>query len=289
MISYLDLYPTGGAAQRLHETSGRSLVSAKGLSGPTGARSEPWDRAEDHGVVEAAQQFMPARILILEGELWAATLDAVWTDWRLLAAAFYQALSADATVRFQEGAAGPQLEGAVRLAGDVLPPIEGNGANLNYQIMLRAADPVWYSQTEQTSATTGAPSSSGGIPFPIPFPIPFGSGIVGGSVSVVNGGNVETWPRIQLLGPASSPAFTNSTTGETITFEGLTITSAQTLVVETKKPRSAKVSGTSVAGSIRWSDSRYPRLAVGTNVIQFTASGTTAGTQMTVFWRDGYL
>ncbi len=290
MLLYVDLVPATGQAQRLHETSSRSLLKTDGLTGPTTIRGQTWDRPEEHGAVEPALQFLGARLIVIEGEIWAATMDAAWSDWQQLAATFYNCLSADGMLKWQEGPTGPNVQGAVRLASEVLPSISGWAPMVSYHVQLRAADPRWYSQSEQNSGTA-AIGSSGGMPFPMPFPISFGAGIIGGSVAVTNNGSIDTWPRYEIVGPISSPFITNISRGETISLPTLSVAAGQTLVVQTLPggPRSAAVGGTSVAGAIQWSSSIWPRLSPGSNTIQFGGGSTTAATLLTVFSRDAYL
>lgn len=289
MLDVIDLTPPAGSAVRLHETGTRSVVKVDGLIGMSSLRGEPWDRPEEDGQVNPHAQYLGSKIITIEGELWGASIPAVFADWRLLEAAFYNCRNTPGTLSFREFGGGLELQAGVVFAGGSDPVIQGGSPILSYQVMLRAADPILYSQVESQSSTTGAPSSSGGIPFPIPFPIPFGSGVVGGSVAATNAGNAPGHPRIQIVGPITSPAVTNTTTGEAIYLDGLVVTSAQTLIIETKPTRSVTVSGVSVAGSIRWADSTYPSLAPGANVIQFTGGGTSGATTMTVFWRNSYL
>lgn len=288
MLDVIDLTPPAGSSVRLHETASRSVARVDGLIGMSGLRGAPWDRPEEDGQVNPHAQYLGAKVITIEGELWGSSIAATFQDWRLLEAAFYGCRSTPGLLTFREFG-GLELQADVVFAGGSDPVIQGGSAILAYQVMLRAADPRLYSQVESQSSTTGAPSSSGGIPFPIPFPIPFGSGVVGGSVNVANAGNAPGHPRIQIVGPITSPAVTNTTTGEAIYLDGLVVTSAQTLVIETRPPRYVTVSGVNAAGSIRWADSTYPSLAPGGNVIQFTGGGTSGATTMTVFWRDSYL
>ena len=289
MLSYLDLTPATGAAQRLHETSARSVLKTDGLTGVTAIRGQTWSRPEEHGAVEPAKQFMSERLIVIEGEIWGASQDAAWADWQALSAACLNCLSADALLTWQEGPSGPNVQGTVRLAGPVQPSIGGWAPIVAYQLQLRQSDPRWYSQTE-TNSGAAAIGTSGGLPFPLVFPLSFGT-LTGGSVAVTNAGNVDTWPRYEITGPISSPYVTNATTGETISFPTLSVAAGQTLVIQTRPgaPRSATVAGVNVAGSILWSSSIWPRLAPGSNTIQFGGGSSTGATGLTVFSRDAYL
>mgnify|MGYP000909050895 CR=1 FL=1 len=285
MISYLDL-----GAVRLHETSTRSVIKVEGLTGPTGVRGDARPRPEDDGAVEPRTQYLGARLVVVEGEVWGATQDAAWAEWRQLAAAFYASLRADSTLAWRDGQAGPDLQAAVRLAGEVTPVIEGGTPVISYQVQLRAADPRRYSQAVQ-SVSVSPPTVSGGMPLPITFPIPFGSGAAGGTATATNGGTVETWPTITVQGPIIGPVVGNTTRGEYLYFDGLSLAAGQTLVIETRQDaRAATVDGANALGALRWAASRFPALSRGLNQMQlYGAGGYGVGTQMTVAWRDAYL
>lgn len=277
---------------QLADTATRAVVRVEGLSGPPGVRGDTFPRPEADGVVEAsASQYLSERIISVEGEVWGATISAAWGEFDTLCAAFNGVLSTAGNLRFQRAGGGIQLQCAVRLAGPVLQALEGGEALIRYQAQLRAADPLLYSQTEQSS-TVGSPTTSGGFPLPVIFPIPFGTGASGGSLTATNGGNVATWPRIVIQGPVVGPVVVNSTTGQALYFDSLTLASGQTLTIECAPAlRSALVAGASVLGSLRWADSDFLRLAVGANTVSFygIGGGYAAGTTMSVYWRDAYV
>ena len=288
MLEVIDLTPPTGTAERLHETSTRSVVRVDGLVGLPGVRGEPWDRPEEDGAVNPAAQYLPAKTITVEGEIWGTSIPSAFSEWRRLTAAFYNCRNTPGNLTFTEYGSGLALQVGVVYAGGAETVVQGGAPILAYQVMFRAADPVLYSQNEQNSAPATV-SSGGGIPFPIPFPIPFGAGTSGGTVTVTNSGNANTWPRFVLTGPVTNPAISNVTRGETLTFIGLALSASQTLIVETKPTRYALVGTTNVQGAIRWSDSRWPKLSPGANTIQFTGGGTSGATNLVTYWRDGYL
>jgi hypothetical protein len=277
----------------LHETSNRSVAKLDGWVGAPGVRGEVIDRPENDGSVEPIAQYRPARIGVVEGETWGASIDATITDFGVISAAFEAGMSADLLVLWTPGGSARRLQGNARLAGPVLSSFDGNdmGAFLRYQAQLRFSDPRWYSQTQQ-SATVGPSTTSGGIPFVVPFPVPFSQGASGGSVSVTNSGTIETWPTIVINGPINGPAVGNASSGDFLYFDSLNLSSSQTLTIVTNpQGRGALVAGASVAGSLRWSGSSFPSASPGVNTFQFypQSGGTAVGTSMTVSWRDAYL
>lgn len=285
----LEFLSVGG--ELLHDTSTRSLAQVDGLIGIPGARGEGFfDRPEDDGGVEPNNFYMPARTITLEGELWGASIDDVWTDFGVLAEMFEEGLHTDLQLVFQHHASSVVKMGNVRLAGPIDPVVEGGAALLKYQVQLRAADPRWYATVEQ-SAAADAPQSSGGFPIPIPFPIPFGVGGIGGTVTATNSGNTRTWPRITIQGPIVGPVITNSTTARSLVFENLTLGEGDTLTVDCgPTTRAATVNGVNVTGTLRWEDSYFFSLVPGDNLISFygLGGGYSTSTALVVYYRDAY-
>jgi hypothetical protein len=103
--------------------------------------------------------------------------------------------------------------------------------------------------------------------------------------TIVNGGNSITNWTLSIVGPATDPIITNNTTGQVISFTGLTLTGSQVLTLDSSDT-TAKVNGVSVdtfivAGFSWWG------LPVGNTSI--TVSATNAGTASCTFsWRNGY-
>lgn len=286
MLAYLTV-----GSEQLHDTSTRSLVAVDGLIGLPAPRGTVYDRPEADGAVEPANQYLSARIVTLEGEVWGQNVDTMFADFGLVARQLEAALSNDVVVSWQHYQGAVQLQGNARLAGEILPKIDGGAAVIAYQVQLRFADPRWYSQTEQSIAT-GSPSTSGGMPLPVVFPIPFGAGATGGSVSVTNSGTTTAYPTITIQGPIIAPVVENLTQGVALYFDGLNLAAGDSLVIDMNPTaRTALVNGDNVAGAIRWTSSRFFGIGAGaTETIDFYGQGAGygAGTTMTVAWRDAY-
>lgn len=288
MLAYLDV-----GTERLHETSNRSLVSIDGLVGSPAPRGGTYDRPENDGTVEPLAQFLGARVVTMEGEVWGQVgSEAAMQSFRLVDAALRSALSQDVVLRFQHVGGGLQLQTPFRLGGPLLPRVEDGGAVIRYQATLRCPDPRHYSQTEQT-ALASSPSTAGGMPLPVVFPIPFGAGAAGGTVVAVNAGNMSTWPRFVVNGPVSGPVIGNTTRGEYLALTSLVMTASDVLTVDTNpRGRAVLLNGVSVAGSVNYQTSSWPQLgpSPGGETLQFygVAGGYGGGTSMTVYWRSAY-
>lgn len=288
MLDYLDIGST-----RLQDVAftTRGLTKVSGLIGLPGVRGTLFERPEQDGAVEPYAQFLPERIITLEGETWQASIDAAFTDFSVIAKALEACLSAGVLMKYRPAGGTRDLQMTVKLAGDISPPLDAdeNVPMLGYQVQLRAADPRAYSQTLQ-SGSTGAPSATGGFPLPVPFPIPFGSGATGGSVVATNNGNTLSWPTLTLIGPAVGPVITVGS--GSLIFDTLNLGAGQTLVIETNSTiRSMLVNGANAAGSLRYSDSIFAGLPAGvaTNVSFYAiGGGTTVATTLTVAWRDAW-
>jgi len=289
MLVYLDCDAT-----RIADTSTRGLTNIDGLFGVPGVRGDVFDRPEDDGAVEPYAQFYPARLVMLQGDVWGLTEAACLTEFAAIDSALSVGVRGYVTIRWQATTGGTQFQGTARLAGPVLPSLSGGdpGTRIAYQAQLRFPDPQWYDQTEQSS-TAAAATTTGGIPFPIPFPIPFSQGSSGGTVVATNSGNGRAWPTITIQGPINGPVVGNVTAGEYLYFDRLNLSSGQTLLITTNPfGRAATVAGVSVQGALRWSQSAWPSISPGVAAtFQFYSQGggTGVGTALTVAWRNAYI
>lgn len=290
-LAYLDLYPEGGQAERLHETGSRAIADDQGLLGTTRVRGDADDLPEADGGIEPLDLYLGSRIITLSGEVWGATVQAARAEFAAIDVALRWSHHKRLLMLFRlDDAAAVDLQGYVRLIGDLPTRFQGGTAVLEYQAQLRAADPYWVSQS-QKSGVVGAPSTSGGIPTPLPTPIPTGSG-GGNTIAVTNVGNADAWPVITVQGPINGPVVENLTRGELLAFPALVVGAAQTLVIDTNPVTEAvTVGGLPVVGSLRWDDAVFPRItALKTETFRFygLGGGYDASTNMTVAWRDTY-
>lgn len=292
MLNYLDLGP-----YRLHDAADesvpRAIRSCPGLVGVPGIRGDSTDEPEGHGSRPPQRSFMPKRTVPLEVELWGspvgASLSGAWLDFQAIVQYLLANLNADLDVGIRLEGDARDLVGKARLAGAVLPPLQGSGEYLTVQIPLRFDDPMWYAPAAHAESV-GAPTSSGGTPIPIVFPVPFGEGAVGGALSIANVGNADAYPIIRINGPARGPRITDTTGGQVLDFQGLVLGTSDTLVVDCRA-RTATVAGFNVRGTLK-SGSRFP-VVPGGEVHVFTwqavSGGTTAGSTLTVELTDTYV
>ena len=288
----IDVLSVGGV--QLHGTKSRGVTGLDGWVGSPGVRGTATDRPENDGAVEPVAQFRSARLATITGVLVASSVDAVFTDFTAVAAAFEAGMSADLAVLWRPAGSTRALQANARLAGPVLTQLDARqpGGYFRYQAQLRFADPRWYSQTLR-SATIGSSAFAGGIPIPIPIPIPTWQGDGGLAASITNAGTVETWPTITIAGPMNGPVVGNTSTGALLYFDSLMLAAGQTLTITTNPMgRSATVGGANVQGALNAVKSNWPSIrasATDTFVFYCQSGGAGGSTQLTVSWRDAWV
>ncbi len=135
-------------------------------------------------------------------------------------------------------------------------------------VSFRCPDPMWRGATlnEETVVNSGS-----GLSFPISFPISFLDGT--GTTIINNTGDVDSFPTITVPGACTNPTITNTTTGKTLQFVGLTLSAGQSLIIDCDA-RTAKVGSVSKIALLS-ADSEFWTLAPGNNTITFGVSSGT--------------
>lgn len=289
MIDYLDV---NGVRVAGSSSPNRVVTLIDGLFGTTGVRGQFYDRPEADGSVEHPAAFMPYRLVVVEGEVTAASVSAAFQEFGVLDAAFRGGIAGTVPVRWRAEGGSLDVEGFARLAGPVTPKLsaDARGPRIMYQAQLRFPDPVWRSVTSQ-SVSTGVAATVGGIPFPIPFPIPFGT-YLSGVVTVTNNGDAAAWPTITVTGPANGLRIQCQTTGAQIELPTLNLLSGQYLTVTTSPTgRGVVVDGVNRVGDVDWGVSSWPSAPPGSSSWTFQAltGGTSSDTTLTVAWQSGYV
>ncbi len=119
------------------------------------------------------------------------------------------------------------------------------------------------------------------------YPAPTAGGI--GTLAIVNEGSIPVFPTITIFGAAVNPRMENMTTGEVFEFDGLTLTTADTLVVDFME---RTVTQNGVAGTyanIDFVTSLWWSLRPGLNNIRFSADSAAATTYARIEWRHGWM
>ena len=85
----------------------------------------------------------------------------------------------------------------------------------------KANDPDFYGETE--AATFGQSGGSSGFTVPMPVPHEVGTSTLDETLNITYGGTAPTFPVLRITGPITDAVIENLTTGEAISFAGLTI------------------------------------------------------------------
>lgn len=152
------------------------------------------------------------------------------------------------------------------------------------QVQLMADDPVIYSADAEVSSGVSAPAG-GGATFPLIFPITFEQ-TTSGQVTLVNDGNVDTYPVISLSGVLTNPLIRNTTTGDV--FQLTYTTDADDTVEIDMEARTVVLNGSTnlitavVTGSDWWA------LRKGSNVINLATGSTSDNGTMAINYRHAW-
>jgi hypothetical protein len=258
----------------LHESGSRSVVDASGLVGIASIRGDLYDLPDQDGAAEPPSQRLGGKTMVIQGEVWGPTINAAWTEWDAVAAAFYQVKDTPGVVLWQRAGGGLAFQRYVRLAGAVEPPISDGQNRLEYSVALRSADPAAYAQLVKSQVIDPTVGVVGGMSMPV-FPvdangltIPLDLGGTGSSsgVTLLNDGNYTAKPIYTLTGPWSGAWVKNASTGQTIFTSGLTLAAGELLMIDTGGRR-VTYQGADATGFIDWRQSEWPTLLPGANVI----------------------
>jgi hypothetical protein len=103
-----------------------------------------------------------------------------------------------------------------------------------FTIPLVCPDPRKYAPTPQSLSLVVPPPVVNPLAFPLSFPVSFPGNIPPSATTVtaLNVGTFETRPTITVTGPVTNPAIINATTGQQVSFTGLTLQGTDQLVLD---------------------------------------------------------
>lgn len=252
-----------------------ALLNWQGMGGVSTA-GQVVQRAGDHGAW-ATPQFYGPRTLTLTVHATAKTQAL-----RDAARAFMQqAIPVSDLALFRWDEPTP-VQMRVRRSG----PITETYASLldvEFTVPLVAPDPRKYSTVLRQASSTQASVAAGlAPPLTPPFTLPAGAPPM--YTACTNAGSFETRPTVTIGGPISGPAVVNVTTGQAISFSGLTLAATDSLVVDLST-RQALLNGIYRPADI---SSAWWVMPPGTTTVQVTGTAST-GSTMTVAWRDAWI
>ena len=158
-----------------------------------------------------------------------------------------------------------------------------------YQVLLKAYDPRLYGTTEQTQDADYTTDDLG-FTFPLTFPLVFNEGLLSGAASLVNAGDIETYPITTVYGPLTAPwslQLLDPQGVKEIAFVGLDLTSDQSVVIN-HKARTAVLNGSTnvynyAVGSDWWA------LPPGTYSVRLYAFAGASPAKATFTWHNAYM
>ena len=166
-----------------------------------------------------------------------------------------------------------------------------------FGVRFMAYDPLWYRYPENSASP--ALTVITGLIFPITFPIIFGDTWISEDVVITNGGNWNSYPTIELVGPMRAPRIVNVSTGETLEFvSGFKIIDGQVVTITTQFGRKTVLdqNNNNYIGQLTPASDLHtfhlgfdPVITNGLNTVSFWASECTANSDITVRWYDRYL
>lgn len=92
------------------------------------------------------------------------------------------------------------------------------------------ADPRRYGR-ERTAVVKAPVSIEGGLEYPLAYPLDYGAAAAGGAVTVLNAGDAEAHPRIDISGPCDRPRVVNTDSGHVMEF-AIALTAGDVLTVD---------------------------------------------------------
>jgi hypothetical protein len=147
-------------------------------------------------------------------------------------------------------------------------------------------DPREY-EANATVSTVSLPSSgSSGMGFPTGFPFGFGSGGVGGDVSLLNSGNVDTPLSLRINGPVTNPVV--SVNGVALSLS-IDVAAGDYLLIDTESG-TVLLNGSAGRRSAVVDGSRFPLAPPGVSTLQYrAASAFDAAATLAVTYRGAWL
>lgn len=170
------------------------------------------------------------------------------------------------------------------------------GRLMTFLVQLLATDPAILAAASVSTAFEGSIASEG-VTYDVTYDKSYGAGGVGSGTEVLNNGGWKTWPVFYIAGPQTgaftNPVIENMGTGDKIELTangGVSITSGQTIVIETHPQRRSVVfsTGASRYGKLT-ADSTFFPLEPGSNVIRVNGGGTSTGVVTTCVARDAWI
>lgn len=213
--------------------------------------------------------------------------DVVAAERRLKAAT--RALRQDAVLRWTP--AGETIERELRVRRQSPVRVTGRWPKA-FQVALVSAEPHVLSSSE-ASISCAAEDTVALVGFTSPVTSPLRTTVTAvGGTSVVNAGDLPSWPRFTIHGPITNPQISNFSTGLSIRFSA-DLAPDQFLVVDSRYAtvQLGNDAGGALANRYSFYDfaaSEWWQLLPGTNDVRLIASAWATGNLLTCYWRHAW-
>lgn len=151
------------------------------------------------------------------------------------------------------------------------------------------ADNLWYDAAETSQSVALVPATgTGGFVFPLVFPLAM-VGTTDRSTGITVGGEVPTWPIVEIRGPITDPV-AHIIGGPRFTFRG-TLAQDDVLVIDTRPwARTVLLNGLNAAGRVTRNSTRLASASVapGGYEVSFFGTSVTATASLTLRWRNAW-
>ena len=169
-------------------------------------------------------------------------------------------------------------------------PMEGLGpAHGSYMVAFRAFDPRVYSVDEYTSSAD-LTASAGGRTYNKTYNRTYpGTAYSGGDLLLVNGGNAETLPTVDVYGPVTGPLFTATIDGvdRTVELGGLTVPAGGIATISFADRTATLSDGTELDSYFTLREWWY--LQPGNTTVAYRAVESAAPSKAVFRWKNAYL
>jgi hypothetical protein len=243
-----------------------TLLSVQGWDSPPTAVGQIIQRSADHGGWPTAQFYGPRTVTVTL--MASAPTQALRDTARAL---LQQAVpfSDLATLTYNEPV--PKVayvrRNATAVVGETYPTL----ADVVFSIPLIAPDPRKYSAAQQYASSVTSTIATP-LTFPFTLPVTFPAGLPPGQQGIlaVNSGTFETRPVITVQGPVTGPSVINGSTGQAVTFTGLSLAASDRLVLNMDARQAYKNGNFTPADP----SSAWFVLQPGSSVIYLTGTGS---------------
>jgi hypothetical protein len=222
-------------------------------------------------------QYARPRVIHVAGRFEAPSWDAATHAWdRLLAQLPFRQLG---TLRVSTGE-GTLPEQTALVRQHEKPVLTRKDNRATFSLSLLAPDPRKYDSTSRSVALV-LPVLTGGIAPPLTPPLTIPGSTAKSQATLVNDGNVLTYPTLVLVGPCPPATIANLTTGEARRVVDA-VDAGQSLVID-------ELNGTAtVQGQARRVLGTPVGLRPGVNEIAFSADGYDAAAQLLITYRSAW-